>query len=242
MLGLTATPITVMVSSQSSSCSAGPIRHGGRASRRSPRPGGAASIMLSAQDRPCRWERCGRHPRERSGADCGNRHREIRERVQSGAAKVLVPDQAPRAPRRHQVALGAERDPPRFVLHGRMSRKQRHAHHLDALPLDAPRASARHRQHVAVGEGSNHPPSITLVPGDAIIEGTLRQYAGTVASENAPTRPAFGSSRLRAFFRHGSTGMWDSASMTSRSMGYRIAEAQDRRWSCTSIDIRTRLD
>jgi len=73
-----------------------------------------------------------------------------------------------------------------FVLHGRLSRKQRSAvlAELDALPADAPRAVLATGK--LVGEGFDHPPLDTLVLAMPISwKGTLQQYVGRLHREHA---------------------------------------------------------
>ncbi len=68
--------------------------------------------------------------------------------------------------------------PPPFVLHGRMSKKQRAAliTELEGLPADAPRVLLATRK--LVGEGFYHPPLDTLVLAMPVLwKGTLQQYA-----------------------------------------------------------------
>jgi superfamily II DNA or RNA helicase len=109
-----------------------------------------------------------------------------------------------------------------FVLHGRMSRKQRSALvvALDALPPGAPRvllATGR-----LVGEGFDHPPLDTLVLAMPISwKGTLQQYAGRLHRECAGKVDA----RIIDFVDTGHPAllrMWDKRRRGYRAMGYRI--------------------
>lgn len=124
-----------------------------------------------------------------------------------------------------QVALGAEA-PPLFVLHGRMSRKQRAKliAELDALPPDAPRILLATGK--LVGEGFDHPPLDTLVLAMPVSwKGTLQQYAGRLHREHANKA----SVRIIDFVDAGHSAllrMWDKRQRGYRTMGYRIAEAQ----------------
>src|SRR5213593_2452397 len=73
-----------------------------------------------------------------------------------------------------------------FVLHGRMSKKQRAAviKELDALPPDSPRILLATGK--LVGEGFDHPPLDTLVLAMPVSwKGTLQQYAGRLHREHA---------------------------------------------------------
>jgi len=122
-----------------------------------------------------------------------------------------------------QAALGAE-SPPLFVLHGRMSRKQRATliAELDALPPDAPRILLATGK--LVGEGFDHPPLDTLVLAMPISwKGTLQQYAGRLHREHAGKTDV----RIIDFVDTGHPAlvrMWDKRQRGYRAMGYRIAE------------------
>ncbi len=81
-------------------------------------------------------------------------------------------------------ALTAQAAAP-FVLHGRMSKKQRAAliAELDALPPEAPRILLATGK--LVGEGFDHPPLDTLVLAMPVSwKGTLQQYAGRLHREH----------------------------------------------------------
>jgi superfamily II DNA or RNA helicase len=86
-------------------------------------------------------------------------------------------------------AIKAELDglvPAPFLLHGRMSRKQRAAlvAELDALPPDVPRVLLSTGK--LVSEGFDHPPLDTLVLAMPVSwKGTLQQYAGRLHREHA---------------------------------------------------------
>jgi len=124
-----------------------------------------------------------------------------------------------------QVALGAEA-PPLFVLHGRMSRKQRATliAELDALPPDAPRILLATGK--LVGEGFDHPPLDTLVLAMPVSwKGTLQQYAGRLHREHAGKTDV----RIIDFVDTGHAAllrMWEKRQRGYRAMGYRIADAQ----------------
>lgn len=73
-----------------------------------------------------------------------------------------------------------------FVLHGRMSKKQRATliAELNPLPPDAPRVLLATGK--LVGEGFDHPPLDTLVLAMPVSwKGTLQQYAGRLHREHA---------------------------------------------------------
>ena len=124
-----------------------------------------------------------------------------------------------------QVALDAELAPP-FILHGRMSRKQRAmlVAELDALPPDAPRILLATGK--LVGEGFDHPPLDTLVLAMPVSwKGTLQQYAGRLHREHAAKTDV----RIIDFVDTGHPAllrMWDKRQRGYRTMGYRIAEEQ----------------
>lgn len=114
-----------------------------------------------------------------------------------------------------------------FVLHGRMSKKQRAAliTQLDALPPDAPRillATGR-----LVGEGFDHPPLDTLVLAMPISwKGTLQQYAGRLHRDHANKTDV----RIIDFVDAGHAAllrMWDKRQRGYRAMGYQV-RADDR--------------
>lgn len=111
-----------------------------------------------------------------------------------------------------------------FVLHGRISKKQRGGliADLNALPPDAPRvllATGR-----LVGEGFDHPPLDTLILAMPISwKGTLQQYAGRLHREHATKTDV----RIFDFVDTGHsslTRMWDKRQRGYRAMGYRIIE------------------
>jgi superfamily II DNA or RNA helicase len=148
---------------------------------------------------------------------------EIRKALDQGR-KVLVLTERTEHLDAIQVALGAEATP-LFVLHGRMSRKQRATliAELDALPPDAPRillATGR-----LVGEGFDHPPLDTLVLAMPISwKGTLQQYAGRLHREHAGKA----SVRIIDFVDTGHPAllrMWDKRQRGYRTMGYSIRTA-----------------
>lgn len=125
----------------------------------------------------------------------------------------------------HLDAISAALDgeiPQLFVLHGRMSRKQRAAliEQLDALPPETPRvllATGR-----LVGEGFDHPPLDTLVLAMPVSwKGTLQQYAGRLHREHADKTDV----RIIDFVDTGHPAlvrMWDKRRHGYTAMGYRI--------------------
>jgi superfamily II DNA or RNA helicase len=113
--------------------------------------------------------------------------------------------------------------PPVFVLHGRMSKKQRAAviAELDALLPDAPRILLATGK--LVGEGFDHPPLDTLVLAMPVSwKGTLQQYAGRLHREHASKTDV----RIVDFVDTGHPAllrMWDKRQRGYRAMGYKIA-------------------
>lgn len=114
-----------------------------------------------------------------------------------------------------------------FVLHGRMSRKQRAAlvADLDALPPDAPRVLLSTGR--LVGEGFDHPPLDTLVLAMPVSwKGTLQQYAGRLHREHAGKTDV----RIIDFVDTGHPAllrMWDKRQRGYRAMGYRICADEE---------------
>jgi len=120
-----------------------------------------------------------------------------------------------------RAALG-DLTPALFVLHGRMSRKQRTAlvADMDGLPPDAPRVLLATGK--LVGEGFDHPPLDTLVLAMPVSwKGTLQQYAGRLHREHAGKTDV----RVIDFVDTGHTAllrMWDKRQRGYRAMGYRV--------------------
>nr|WP_256735106.1 DEAD/DEAH box helicase family protein [Variovorax sp. dw_954] len=119
-------------------------------------------------------------------------------------------------------SLAVQRPPP-FVLHGRMSKKQRIAviAELDALSPLAPRILLATGK--LVGEGFDHPPLNTLVLAMPVSwKGTLQQYAGRLHREHASKTDV----RIIDFVDTGHPAllrMWEKRQRGYRAMGYRIA-------------------
>ena len=110
-----------------------------------------------------------------------------------------------------------------FVLHGRLSKKQRAAliTELDALAPEAPRILLATGK--LVGEGFDHPPLDTLVLAMPISwKGTLQQYAGRLHREHASKTDV----RIIDFVDTGHPAlvrMWEKRQRGYRAMGYRLA-------------------
>ena len=120
------------------------------------------------------------------------------------------------------LALAA-RVPPPFVLHGRMSKKQRATliAELDALAPQAPRILLSTGK--LVGEGFDHPALDTLVLAMPVSwKGTLQQYAGRLHREHANKTDV----RIIDFVDAGHPAllrMWDKRQRGYRAMGYLVA-------------------
>ncbi|WP_395141864.1 DNA polymerase III subunit chi [Schlegelella aquatica] len=149
---------------------------------------------------------------------------EVRDAFAQGR-KVLVLTERTEHLDAIDAALG-DLEPARFILHGRMSKKQRAAlvADLDALPPDAPRVLLSTGK--LVGEGFDHPPLDTLVLAMPVSwKGTLQQYAGRLHREHASKTDV----RIIDFVDTGHPAllrMWDKRQRGYRAMGYRIeAEA-----------------
>ena len=109
-----------------------------------------------------------------------------------------------------------------FVLHGRLSKKQRMAvfAELEALDESAPRALLATGR--LIGEGFDHPPLDTLVLAMPISwKGTLQQYAGRLHREHADKQDV-------RIYDYAETDhpqlnrMWDKRQRGYRAMGYEI--------------------
>ncbi len=147
---------------------------------------------------------------------------EIRDAYQQGR-KVLVLTERTEHLDAILAALNGQVPTP-FVLHGRMSKKQRAfmITELDALPPEAPRILLATGK--LVGEGFDHPALDTLVLAMPISwKGTLQQYAGRLHREHATKSDV----RIIDFIDTGHPTllrMWDKRQRGYRAMGYRIAE------------------
>ncbi|GAB4209152.1 MAG: hypothetical protein Fur0019_15710 [Tibeticola sp.] len=149
---------------------------------------------------------------------------EVRDALAQGR-KVLVLTERTEHLDAIEAALGGL-EPAPFVLHGRMSRRQRAAlvADLDALPPDAPRVLVSTGK--LVGEGFDHPPLDTLVLAMPVSwKGTLQQYAGRLLREHASKTDV----RIIDVVDTGHPvllRMWDKRQRGYRALGYRIeAEA-----------------
>ncbi len=122
------------------------------------------------------------------------------------------------------AALDGE-DVEHFVLHGRMSKKQRAdlIGRLVALPPDAPRILLATGK--LIGEGFDHPPLDTLVLAMPVSwKGTLQQYAGRLHREHANKTEV----RIIDIVDTGHPAllrMWNKRQRGYRAMGYRTRSA-----------------
>lgn len=128
-----------------------------------------------------------------------------------------------------QKILGAVESklPSVFVLHGRLSKKQRVVtlSELNALPPDAPRVLLATGK--LVGEGFDHPPLDTLILAMPISwKGTLQQYAGRLHREHDEKENVriidFVDIDHPALMR-----MWEKRQRGYRAMGYRITVSEE---------------
>lgn len=109
-----------------------------------------------------------------------------------------------------------------YILHGRMSRKQRSVlmDAINELPPDAPRVLLSTGK--LVGEGFDHPALDTLVLAMPISwKGTLQQYAGRLHREHASKTDV----RIIDFVDAGHPAllrMWNKRQSGYRAMGYRV--------------------
>jgi superfamily II DNA or RNA helicase len=109
-----------------------------------------------------------------------------------------------------------------FVLHGRMSKKQRATliAELEALPADAPRVLLATGK--LVGEGFDHPPLDTLVLAMPVSwAGTLQQYAGRLHRDHANKTNV----RIIDYIDSGHPAllrMWEKRQRGYKAMGYQI--------------------
>lgn len=146
---------------------------------------------------------------------------EVRDAVGQGRKVLVLTERTEHLDAIKSALDGLEPVP--FVLHGRMSGKQRAAlvADLDALPPNAPRVLLATGK--LVGEGFDHPPLDTLVLAMPVSwKGTLQQYAGRLHREHASKTDV----RIIDFVDTGHTAllrMWDKRQRGYRAMGYRMA-------------------
>jgi superfamily II DNA or RNA helicase len=224
VLGLTATPIRRDGQHPIIFMQCGPIRHRVTRSEGMPR---------DLEVAPRRWDRSIDVADDIGIQEVFKRLASDAQRTQAIAAQV---QQAFEAQRKvlvltertdHLTALAEALQgciPPPFVLHGRLSRKQRAAliAALDGLPPHAPRVLLATGK--LVGEGFDHPPLDTLLLAMPISwKGTLQQYAGRLHRVHA------GKAGVRIIDvvdtgHQALMRMWEKRQAGYRAMGYRIAE------------------
>lgn len=145
---------------------------------------------------------------------------EVRQAYQQGRKILVLTERM-----EHLDAILAALDrqvPALFVLHGKMSKKQRAETiaRLDALPPESPRILLATGK--LVGEGFDHPALDTLVLTMPISwKGTLQQYAGRLHRQHSNKTNV----RIIDFVDTGHPAllrMWDKRQRGYRAMGYRI--------------------
>lgn len=147
---------------------------------------------------------------------------EVRDAFEQGRKVLVLTERT-----EHLDAIQAELDGLQtspFMLHGRLSKKQRAAlvADLNALPPDAPRVLLSTGK--LVGEGFDHPPLDTLVLAMPVSwKGTLQQYAGRLHRDHEGKTDV----RIIDFVDSGHPAllrMWDKRQAGYRAMGYRLGE------------------
>jgi len=223
VLGLTATPIRRDGQQPIIFMQCGPIRHTAAT------PAGAPQdLKVVPRSRFARIDlppESGIQDVFRHLADDQDRTNAIAAEIQGAFAqgrKVLVLTERTEHLDAIRTALDGH-EPGPFVLHGRMSKKQRSVliGQLDALPPDAPRILLATGK--LVGEGFDHPPLDTLVLAMPVSwKGTLQQYTGRLHREHAFKTGV----RVIDFVDTGHPAllrMWDKRQRGYRAMGYRVA-------------------
>jgi superfamily II DNA or RNA helicase len=224
VLGLTATPIRRDGQQPIIFMQCGPTRH--TASRAASAPHDLEVVARSMTSRIELPQEAGIQDVFRHLANDLGRTAAIAEEVEQAfvqGRKVLVLTE--RTEHLHAiVAALAGKVPTPFVLHGRMSKKQRTAllAELNSLPPDSPRILLATGK--LVGEGFDHPPLDTLVLAMPISwKGTLQQYAGRLHREHATKTLV----RIIDFVDTGHPAllrMWDKRQRGYLAMGYRMTE------------------
>jgi superfamily II DNA or RNA helicase len=222
VLGLTATPIRRDGQQPIIFMQCGPIRHTAAQSEDAPHdlavtPRFRSSLIDVPAD-------AGIQDVFRQLANDPSRTAAVAEEVATAAQqgrKVLVLTERTEHVNAIAKALG-ELVPAPFVLHGRMSKKQRATviELLSKLPGEAPRVLVATGK--LVGEGFDHPALDTMVLAMPISwRGTLQQYAGRLHREHATKTDI----RIIDFVDAGHPTllrMWDKRQRGYRAMGYRV--------------------
>lgn len=224
VLGLTATPIRRDGQQPIIFMQCGPIRHRAVPSASAPHD---LEVIPRTLHTPVQLsEDVGIQDVFRTLADDHERTAAIADEVQRAVAdgrKVLVLTERTNHLGSIRGALEGHGSEP-FVLHGRMSRKQRArlVAELDALPPESPRVLLATGK--LVGEGFDYPPLDTLILAMPVSwKGTLQQYAGRLHREHADKTDV----RIIDFVDTGHPAlrrMWEKRQRGYRAMGYQIAE------------------
>lgn len=222
VLGLTATPIRRDGQQPIIFMQCGPIRH--TAARPAGAPHDQEVVPRSRVDRIALPATAGIQDVFRHLADDSSRTQAIADEVmaafEQGRKVLVLTERTDHLDAIHQALVAQVPSP--FVLHGRMSKKQRAAciAELDALPPEAPRILLATGK--LVGEGFDHPPLDTLVLAMPVSwKGTLQQYAGRLHREHAGKADV----RIIDFVDTGHPAllrMWDKRQRGYRAMGYRM--------------------
>lgn len=223
VLGLTATPIRRDGQQPVIFMQCGPTRHTAKSAASAPQDLEVIPHLISARiELP---QEAGIQDVFRHLANDLGRTTAIAAQVEQSycrGRKVLVLTE--RTEHLHAIVAALEgRVPPPFVLHGRMSKKQRAAllTELEALPPGAPRILVATGK--LVGEGFDHPPLDTLVLAMPISwKGTLQQYAGRLHREHSTKTDV----RIIDFVDVGHPAllrMWEKRQKGYMAMGYSMA-------------------
>lgn len=236
MLGLTATPIRRDGQQPIIFMQCGPIRH--TAAKPASAPHDLEVVPHSLHKRIDLSREAGIQEVFRHIANDQERTAAIATEIQNAfnsGRKVLVLTERTQHLDAILVALSDKVSPP-FVLHGRMSKKQRAAliRDLESLSPDAPRILLATGK--LVGEGFDHPPLDTLVLAMPVSwKGTLQQYAGRLHREHATKTDVrsvdFVDTGHPALLR-----MWEKRQRGYKAMGYRMGEISTLSGQLWSID------
>lgn len=222
VLGLTATPVRRDSQQPVMFMLCGPIRHVARSAASAPQvlevfPHRLTTAVDMPADAPIQ-EVFGRLVND--GQRTGRIAADITAQYRQGR-KVLVLTERTDHLESLRQALGAVQ-PPLFVLHGRLGRKERAAQlaALNALADDVPRVVLATGK--LIGEGFDHPALDTLVLAMPISwKGTLQQYAGRLHREHATKS----SVRVLDYVDAGHPAllrMWERRQRGYRAMGYQV--------------------
>jgi len=228
VLGLTATPIRRDGQQPIIFMQCGPIRHTAERSGDAPR-----DLSVSPRFRYARIDMAadaGIQEVFRHVAEDGSRTAEIAEEVAAAVRqgrKVLVLTERTEHVNAIASALSTLVAAP-FVLHGRLSKKERAAviEDLSGLSAEAPRVLIATGK--LIGEGFDHPALDTMVLAMPISwRGTLQQYAGRLHREHATKSDV----RIIDFVDAGHPAlmrMWEKRQRGYRAMGYRVRPEEIR--------------